>query len=182
MDKAILVSIRPEWCEKIIAGEKRVELRKTKPKIPTPFTVYIYETRGFQRVGNDNLNCVIGGKGRGAVIGEFTCEDIYKVDVPYPAYQADMAETDAVVLKDACLSYTEAHNYLCHRSGYGWKISDLKIYEEPMSLFDFKRWNRTEENTPCAHTKWLYEPCETCKECRVKSAPQSWIYVEELPS
>ncbi len=43
--KAVMLSIRPEWCEKILNGEKTVEIRKTKPKIETPFKVYIYCTQ-----------------------------------------------------------------------------------------------------------------------------------------
>ena len=27
--KAVLLSIRPEWCKKILSGEKTVELRRT---------------------------------------------------------------------------------------------------------------------------------------------------------
>lgn len=34
--KAVLISIRPKWCEKIASGEKTVEVRKTKPKLETP--------------------------------------------------------------------------------------------------------------------------------------------------
>ena len=180
MSQAILISIRPKWCELIASGEKTVEVRKNRPKIDTPFKCYIYETRGFERVGNDNLNCRIGGNGRGKVIGEFTCEDIYRVDVPFPAYQADMSEMDTLVLKDACLSYTEAHDYLGHRSGYGWHITDLKLYAEPREINEFKRWNRTEQTAPCAHVYALYSPCESCTECNLKRAPQSWCYIEEL--
>lgn len=46
MDKAVLISIRPEWVEKIARGEKTLELRKTEPKLETPFKVYIYCTAG----------------------------------------------------------------------------------------------------------------------------------------
>lgn len=44
MSKAVLISIRPKWCEKIISGEKTVEVRKTRPKLKTPFRCYIYCT------------------------------------------------------------------------------------------------------------------------------------------
>lgn len=33
MSKAVLISIRPEWCEKIMAGQKTIEVRKTRPKM-----------------------------------------------------------------------------------------------------------------------------------------------------
>lgn len=47
--KAVLISIRPEWCVKIANGEKTVEVRRTKPKIPVPFKAYIYCTQGGDR-------------------------------------------------------------------------------------------------------------------------------------
>lgn len=177
---AVMISIRPEWCEMIASRQKRIELRKTRPRINTPFKCYIYETRGYEQFGNDDFSCTISGNGRGAVIGEFICESIYRVDVPFPAYQMEMDKRTRTLLADACLTYTQAHDYLGHRSGWGWLISDLKIYDEPKAISEFKRRNRTEENAPCAHTKWLYEPCETCRECNLKHPPQSWCYVEEL--
>lgn len=44
MSKAVLISIRPKWVEKIANGEKTIEVRKTKPKLETPFKCYIYCT------------------------------------------------------------------------------------------------------------------------------------------
>jgi hypothetical protein len=37
MSKAVMLSIRPKWVEKIASGEKTIEVRKTRPKLPTPF-------------------------------------------------------------------------------------------------------------------------------------------------
>ena len=42
--KSVLISIQPKWCELIANGKKTVEIRKTKPKIDTPFKAYIYCT------------------------------------------------------------------------------------------------------------------------------------------
>lgn len=47
--RAVLISIKPKWCELIASGKKTVEVRKTKPKIDTPFKVYIYQTIMLQR-------------------------------------------------------------------------------------------------------------------------------------
>ena len=44
--KAVLLSIRSEWCKKIFIGEKTVEIRKTRPKLETPFKVYIAQSAG----------------------------------------------------------------------------------------------------------------------------------------
>lgn len=41
----ILISIKPNYCELIENGKKTLELRKSKPKINTPFKGYIYRTR-----------------------------------------------------------------------------------------------------------------------------------------
>ena len=37
MSKAVMLSIRPKWVEKIASGEKTIEVRKTRPKLETPF-------------------------------------------------------------------------------------------------------------------------------------------------
>ena len=42
-------SIKPLYCELIAAGKKTIEVRKTRPKIQTPFKSYIYETKFINR-------------------------------------------------------------------------------------------------------------------------------------
>lgn len=41
MAKAVLISIQPQWCERIARGEKTVEIRKTRPKIETPLGMHL---------------------------------------------------------------------------------------------------------------------------------------------
>ena len=41
MDKAVLISIKPKWCDLIVLGKKTIEVRKTRPKLETPFKAYI---------------------------------------------------------------------------------------------------------------------------------------------
>lgn len=38
--KAVLISIRPRGCEKILSGEKTIEVRKTMPSMSTPFKCF----------------------------------------------------------------------------------------------------------------------------------------------
>ena len=45
MAKAVLISIRPEWAEKILFGKKTQEVRKTRPCLEMPFKCYIYYTK-----------------------------------------------------------------------------------------------------------------------------------------
>lgn len=59
-------------------------------------------------------------------------------------------------------------------TGYGWHISDLRIYDEPRELIDFERPYECNE----CDAKWATE-CNTChEEGKIKRAPQSWCYVE----
>lgn len=46
----IIMSIHPKWAEKIYNGEKRVEWRKTRPKLEGKTRVYIYETSPINKV------------------------------------------------------------------------------------------------------------------------------------
>lgn len=43
--KAILMSIKPKWCEKIFSGKVTIKVCKTAFKSETPFKVYVYCTK-----------------------------------------------------------------------------------------------------------------------------------------
>lgn len=167
--KSVMLSIRPKWCKKIIDGEKTIEVRKTKPKLETPFKVYIYCTSGRpdlnipispERLMQDyletgsvqSLNCPLGN---GKVIGEFTCDRIYEL--------APLNHAPDDVEKQACLTREEIVNYL-KGTGYGWHISDLLIYDQPQELSEF---------TGLRNTRFGAAPYD------IKRPPQSWCYVEE---
>lgn len=177
MKNAVLISIRPEWCRLIAKGEKTLEVRKTYPKLYTPFKVYIYETRGAERVGNENLNCVVGGSGRGAVIGEFMCDGLYYV-LDHPEVFAHKPRYYRKALEAACLTEEQALDYSQGADLWGWHISDLKIYTVPKKTTDFRR--------VCSND--LH--CESCAMYRerggcgnaalvISRAPRTWCYVEE---
>lgn len=161
MVKAVLISIRPEWVEKILDGKKTLEVRKTRPKLETPFKVYIYCTAGYlsYEVSNGMMCNISGGK---LVVGEFVCDKIDCVDIPYPAF---MGELDKHWMNDSCCTYWQLHRYFYHDNAYFWHISSLKIYDTPKQLSEF---------TGLQKTKFGYAPNE------VKRPPQSWCYVEEL--
>ena len=161
--KSVMISIRPKWCELIASGKKTIEVRKTKPQALPPFKCYIYCTQ------TDELVFPPGWPGR--VIGEFICDWCD----PFKPCHADFAELSlgSLVTPRGLYAYAKGQTL------YGWHITDLKLYAEPKEISEFKRWNRTEQNAPCAHVYALYSPCESCKECNLKRAPQSWQYIEE---
>ena len=84
--KSVLISIQPKWCELIASGRKTVEVRKTRPKLDTPFKCYIYQTKESKRSFLDHrFNSAINGISHhsemGKVIGEFVCDKIYPIKV-----------------------------------------------------------------------------------------------------
>lgn len=86
MSKAVLISIRPKWCEKIASGEKTIEVRKTRPKLNTPFRVYIYCT--LPKYPHEDFIATDYPKpqfyGGGKVVGEFICDRIYELETRSP--------------------------------------------------------------------------------------------------
>ena len=171
MSKAALISIRPKWCEKIASGTKTIEVRKTRPKMDTPFKCYIYCTlpkyphEDFIATDYPRPQFYGGGK----VIGEFTCDQIYEL--------APLNHAPDDVEKQACLTREEIVNYL-KGTGYGWHIVDLRIYDMPRDLSEFRR-----ATDPCdsCHAEYTWE-CTGCKKLSgdIKRAPQSWCYVEAV--
>lgn len=178
--KSVLISIQPKWCELIASGKKTVEVRKTKPKLQTPFKCYIYCTKAkeyfslggglyacsdelyrlptgeikfgdsFELAGNWSGQYGKDNFYNGKVIGEFVCDDIGEFKV---FENGSVQYWNYHELGKTCLTYDELANYIGkNKDGYGWHISDLVIYAKPKELNAFG----------------------------LKRPPQSWGYVDEL--
>ena len=160
--KSVLISIQPKWCELIASGKKTVEVRKTRPKLETPFKVYIYCTQGlFKDLG------IIGNEmyqKRMKVIGEFVCDKI--VEFENSIYDEALPETVA----RSCVPMYDLLVYLGKQDyGFGWHISDLVIYDQPKELSEFCSYDariRVGENGYPMPTHEITRP------------PQSWCYVK----
>lgn len=160
MSKAVLMSVSPKQCYQIAFGEQTVIVRKTKPKIETPFKVYIYCTIGggtlyqglglnwkcfelFYHTSNIGKNDSICFNSK--VIGEFVCDKIdgfnYGVHEPYGAtnwqdcykgYPEELCD-----MEGTCLTVKEINNYGSGRFLYAWHISNIVIYDKPKELSEF---------------------------------------------
>lgn len=88
------------------AGEKVLELRKTKPQCKAPFRVLVYVT---------------GGVG---IVGEFICPEVLEIK------NFEEAERKSKVPAH------DIHNYAAgsRNKVYGWEVSTVKEYEKPMAL------------------------------------------------
>lgn len=195
--KSVLISIRPKWVEKIASGQKTIEVRRSAPK-EVPFKAYIYETKGATETPWIDEDGHFIYKGRGQVIGEFICDKVYPIKNKGSSFVVANEEQSVTneIAGQSCLYYDDMVSYFGDKDGYGWHISDLKIYDKPRELSDFLK--------PCPDT---YRYCTFCKHCvkiippdeeeyalyhggqfdyweehctnRLSSPPRSWQYVEE---
>ena len=178
MNRAILMSIKPEWTGLIFAGTKTVEIRKNKPNIKPPFKVYIYCT-----APNTKNPCKLleihdsNGKihkGNGKVVGEFVCDSIYPIGYTIDGF------ADIIDVKETCLSPSDFVKYGKGKPLYGWHISNLKIYDSPKEIGEFRR--ECLEDLYCESCALYSNYAEKCENeaLYLKRPPQSWCYVEEV--
>ena len=186
MAKAVLISIRPDWVKKILKGEKTLEVRKTRPKLETPFKCYIYCT-------NSGVSIGMWGK-HGKVVGEFVCDAIFPLLIEC---SSSVSLGAGIEVAGTCLTDREILNYLGNgKQGFAWHISGLKIYQRPVSLENCRKPCINPEMPYCPACKVGYEyisdaeaefyreygTCDTEWICQniIPKAPQSWCYIEEL--
>ncbi len=178
--EAVLISIRPKWCEKIVNGKKTIEVRKTRPKLDTPFKCYIYCTKDAKKqlwtepkysYADDHSHNAFDKCGNGKVIGEFVCDWIYQYSSADHLYGVDISHED--MARQSCLTRKQIEAYELKNApeeGYGyfgvfgWHISGLKVYDKPRELREF---------TGLRQTKFGAEPVP------ITRPPQSWYYVYE---
>ena len=181
--KSVLISIQPRWCELIASGRKTVEVRKTRPKIETPFRVYIYCTKGkfepHEQLRNNlhyDDSTIKVCEGQGKVIGEFVCNSIGQTS--WYITPNDTLWKDAFD-EESCLTNRELYEYSNGGLFYEWYISDLVIYNKPRELSDFYVWKKCNS---CRDTGYESTACCYDEDCRVPAVitrpPQSWCYVE----
>lgn len=207
--KSVLISIQPKWVEKIVHGEKTIEVRKSRPKIETPFKCYIYATKN-KRDAIEHISSYRFLSGVsfeiGKVIGEFICDEIKTFESEfwdnetyerikekyepmdfeeYGEYEYETVAEDGEnnwLCQQSCLKWEELRKYIGQdiHEFYGWHISDLKIYNIPKELSDFRKPCYVNEEIcyACQHT-WYFDYTKGCDGI-ITRPPQSWCYVGEL--
>lgn len=199
-ETAVLLSIRPEWCQKIFRGEKTMEIRKNFPKDfqGQPFKCFVYCAKGQNarfRMEPDGSLLRLDG----TVIGEFTCDKIYKVDKDSAGFNFTTPSMNIAIytlpenndeegnakLKEltTCMTDAELSEYLGIHPGYAWHITELKTYETPLDLAAFHlrcenalRWCN---NGGCAMHIERPANGNCCGNygLQLNRPPQSWCYV-----
>lgn len=127
--KAVLLSIKKEWLDRIASGEKTIELRKTMPSaIKSPFAVLCYETKANSG----------SGKVRGAFIvnriGVLSPESFGPKDIADPLSPTNEFQRKSLVSIEAMDRYMGASKIL-----YGWYISDYISLDYSLDDLGVKR-------------------------------------------
>lgn len=198
--KVVMLSLRPQWCEKIFNGEKTVEVRKTVPNLETPFTVYVYQTKIKFKVKNwqENFQSIVftpnGGveEGNGKVIGSFVCDRVTCCQ----AYCGESGEKHLTNLfwdevKRTCLTEHEMFDYIVGKgkkegTGWLWHITEPKLFDKPRELSEFSKFGYKYSGGCCINydcpncidNGWLQPPECKIDGCFLTRPPQSWCYVE----
>lgn len=213
--KAVMKSVSPRICEKVANGNCTILVSKTAPKCEVPFKGYIYCTIPNYKTdwGWQHRPCLYMRDGKlkwidvafenitfyewahQKVIGEFVCDKVIKTcgwRLRGNTQQCAKRTTDEEALPElACLTIDEIVKYAGseNREVCGLHISDLKIYDKPKELSEFKTPPCEKSEKACGNCKWLVKrntPDVYECECYVEDgrpitrAPQSWQYVEEL--
>lgn len=171
--KSVLISICPQWVEKIASRKKTIEVRKTRPKVENPFKCYIYMSQGDLKDLGSYSEWIY--KNRMKVIGEFICDKVFLLHpYIYDGGSADLEQRKFIqtfekssnhneILSGTCLSQDEMFDYIgVGNYGYGWHISRLKIYDKPKELREF------------------FTPMGKRPSYMIERPPQSWQYVEKI--
>lgn len=191
--KAVLLSFRPKWCELIADRKKTIEVRKTRPKLETPFRCYIYCTKPKYKARKNDSCPYFWAPYSGTVIGEFVCDYIeeYFYDTDVGEWAEPNAETYYMTTKQGeqtGMDYPEFAAYGNGKKLFGWHISELKIYDRPKELREFGKRCEDFCCDSCNHVKYQrvnadefdYD-CDCHEIIPLTRPPQSWCYVEEKP-
>ena len=203
--KSVLPSIKPKWCELIANGKKTIEVRKTRPKLETPFKCYIYCTKETRaNMLHLYINGGIGRQKFGITEHWRGGKEVVDVNPNLPAYRFSSYLAEGKVIGEFVCDYileitpdTYGHHEYCisdddlnasclttndlweYGSGetlYGWHISGLVIYDKPKELSEFVKPCNRNCFAPCPYYQGKEYECEGSI---ITRPPQSWCYVEE---
>lgn len=153
MKRALLISIHPEWAEKILNGEKTIEIRTWIPKDYAGW-VYVAITQGkpyitqqsktqFTMRDNKNFTNILNGK----VAFRFWYEKVDTIEIGDDGCVCLINGVQDDFPKGSCLTEEELCDYIGYgddlsissnfAKGYAWHIDKLEIFDKPKELSEF---------------------------------------------
>ena len=175
MSKEVIASLKPYYYYLVGEGIKKIEVRKSEPKADDwNRETYFYmskDEKSFAKIPKEYQDKY--RKHFGKVGLKFICDRIHEW-----TYNSEVGEynNSNITFLLTQLSYMEFENYGKRKDLYGWHISDLKIYDKPKELSEFRKWCHGICSNCLANVYWG----GNCDGGAIEKAPQSWRYCEEL--
>lgn len=188
----VLASLKPYYYYLIGERKKTIEIRKSDLKnLPQDVLFYMSkDEKSFEKIPKEFQEKY--RKHFGKVGIEFTCDRIEMVNAKCSDYGIDLFYHDCFT--KGCLTEREIEEYfnipedkdlrVMKGNGYGWHISNLKVYGEPKKLSEFYR--------PCSYKGICYscnrfrpngtpndKPNDFC-DGAITRPPQSYMFVKEV--
>ena len=203
--RTLMISAHPEWVEKILNGKKTIEVRPWIPKGELPLKVLIYVTKEKpyltweKDINHFGLECksfeLHQEKGEypylnEKVVAKFILNKAEEIASPLSSTlivdwtneKISLPKTKTMNViefaQKTCLLVSDLPKYIKGKVGYAWHIDDLKIFERPKELSEFKNYKKF-VSYDYTYTKkyvdWELRP--------LTKAPQKmvWVYIDEQP-
>lgn len=195
----ILASLKPYYYYLIGERKKTIEVRKSALKdLPQDIVFYMSkDEKSFAKIPKEfqeKYREHFGKVGMKVVCDKVDAYNFHEgltefnsMGLPSRIYGSYLIFADDY--KSMCLSYDEVKSYGNRKIIYGWHISDLKIYDRPKELSEFKTPPCEKSENACGNCKWLVKintPDVYECECYVEDGrpitrpPQSYMWVKEL--
>ena len=187
--RKVLASLKPYYYYLVGEGIKNIEVRKDMPKASDWDNEVLFymskDEKSFAKIPKEYQEKY--RKHFGKVGMKFICDKVERLEehIEQGGLYYILSDT---FNEQAQLDNWELHDYGKGKTLYGWHISDLKIYDKPRELSEFKKTKERIARTCgmqarnglcCAIDH--EELCDNIKCCfKTPCPPQSWCYVEEL--
>lgn len=197
--RSILISKPPKQVTNILNGEQTMIIFKTAPKEwldylsektntkPVPMTGYVYCKKRGMKIIRDSLF----GKLKplnGKVVAKFTLKKVEEIKyIDGWGNYVTNGLSESSIRKLSCLCASQLDDYLMCEKGYAYYISDLQTFDKPKNIWEFEHVGGYASVKDCP--KKERGSCNMgyginryigCDRARLKCAPHSWCYVEEL--
>lgn len=192
--KSVLRSIKPYWLYLILTKRKTIEVAKNFPKSKDwGGIVELYcskDMQSFKRIPEKDRAWMSNYVGK--VACQFVCDcmtPLYNVCTDdWRLLHGGLHKIEKQLVGLACLTEGELHEYASGRYCFAWHISNLKIYDKPKALREFRAickqkpcdrncefidWERADNGT-------IFYECRYAGYIPIVRPPQSWCYVEGL--
>ena len=176
---SVIRSIKPYWVFLIIARkmgwnipqEKTVEVGKNQPLAKNwNRKTFIYcskDKKSFNRIPKEYQPLMRPLLGK--VIGEFTCDNVIKAE---QGHYGDLNRAGAKI------DSVELLNYANDKPLYGWHISNLKIYDKPKDLSEFRKLGKEYHDIRENEKGYLTFLDGYIEGEFLTHPPQTWCYTE----